>query len=213
MRPITIWLLNSLGFLLIGAPTSSNAAVLRQHFEVTVTGTTEISSMRGDNPYVDLRDSAVPPIGTKGLGSYTYDESQINYYAEEPCQPFNVCYPSGYYLGKPRMIALSDLSIDFFNRSYTRLSFGSRNDRVFILYNRTSTGQYVPESLSFQTSDGPTRLIIGTDIRYMAPYFLKDVTGTFRFTNVERVPEPSSLAIVPVVALGLGCLWHRKRLA
>ena len=85
MRPITAWLLGSLGVLWIVAPTPSYAAVIRQNFELTVTS---LGYRQGDDPHlIDL-----PPIGTKGFGSYTYDEADIHYINER-------AYGQGYFLG------------------------------------------------------------------------------------------------------------------
>lgn len=222
MRPITAWLLKSLGVLLVIAPHPVSAAVLRQSFEITVTSVRppNLSNQTNFAPppetqalYSALNALPVPSIGTKGLGSYTYDESQLNFARE-----FSP-YEDTYTLGRPGKIAFLDFSLNFFNRTYTQLFYLPSRIGEFFTYTRTSTGQYLPQSLNLLTSDGTSVLTTlgggGNFFNYRpGPVNLAgvnsvfSVSGTLRFTDVEAIPEPS--AIVPVVALGLGWLYRRK---
>ena len=204
MRPITAWLLGSLSVLWIVAPTPSDAAVIRQNFELTVTS---LGYRPGDAPST----VPLPLIGTKGTGSFAYDEANINYID-------NPSYPVGYYLGRPGRIAFSDFSLNFFDRTYTKgIPIQSRIGEIF-LFDRTSSGQYMPQNLVFDTSDGSSIVtIIGNTFSYTpVPSAengaISSAIGTLRYTDSEPVPEPSS-AIVPFLALGMGWLCHRRQTA
>lgn len=222
MRPITTWLLKSLGVLLVVAPHPVSAAVLRQNFEITVTSVRppNLSNQTNFAPppesqalYSALNALPVPPIGTKGLGSYTYDESQLNFARE-----FSL-YEDTYTLDSPGKIAFLDFSLNFFNRTYTQLFYLPSRIGEFFTYTRTSTGQYIPQSLNLLTSDGTSVLTTGGGENFFnyrpGPVNLAGVSsvfgvsGTLRFTDVEAIPEPSAAAIVPVVALGLW--WCRSK--
>jgi hypothetical protein len=211
MRPITAWLLGSLGVLWIVVPTPSNAATIRQNFELTATSV-RLPAIAPPDP--TLSNLPLPAIGTKGSGYYTYDPSEIKYVND----PVN--YPTGYYLGAPGKIAFSDFSLDFFNRTYTqRVNNRTRIGEIF-LFDRTPTGQYTPQNPFFDTSeDGTTPSIGGGFFTYYPaspfttnPSATGSARGTFQLTDAEPVPEPS-YAIVPFLALGMGWLCQRKRTA
>ncbi|MGV0028240.1 hypothetical protein [Phormidesmis priestleyi] len=213
MRPIHAWLLGSLGALSIAAPTPGHAATIRQNFELTV-NSVRLPSSNPPDPI--LSNLLLPSIGTKGFGSYTYDESQIKYVND----PVN--YPVGYYLGSPGRIAFSDFSLNFFDRTYTQQIYNRTRIGEIFLFDRTPSGQYTPQNYSpfFDTSKDGTTLSIGggSFTYYPASPFTTSTTvtgsasGTFRFTDAEPVPEPS-FTIVPFFALGLGWLCQRKRTA
>gem|GEM_PF-5679446 len=118
MRPITARLLGSLSVLWIVAPTPSDAAVIRQNFELTVTS---LGYRSGDAPST----VPLPPIGTKGTGSFTYDEADIHYINE----PY--IYPIGYYLGYLR--SCTNLNKPILQREKRLLSFSILNKRSFSL--------------------------------------------------------------------------------
>lgn len=207
MRPTTALLLGSLGVLLNVAPMPSNAAIIRQDFELTVTRS---SSPQGDN--TDPTSINLPLIGTKGFGSYIYDESQLNY-VNEPS------YPMGYYLGRPGKIAFSDFSLDLFNHIYTeRIPLNSRIGEIF-LFDRTPSGQYMLQNLVLDASDGGTIVtIIGNTFGYnptvsAATGIIGSAGGTLRYTDAKPVPEPRVSVLPTVFALGLGWFYHRKRTA
>lgn len=205
MRPITVWLFGSLGALSIVAPTPSHAAIIRQSFELTVTG---FGFRSGDNP--DPASINLPPIGTQGGGSYIYDEANLNY-INSPS------YPVGYYLGRPGKIAFSDFSINFFNHTYTeQISLNSRIGEIF-LFDRTPSGQHTPRTLILDTSDGATIVgIVGSIFSYTpAPSTVNGIIGsaigTLRYTDAEPIPEPPASELSTVFALGVGWFYHRKR--
>ena len=209
MRPITVWLFGSLSVFLIAAPTPSNAAIIRQNFELTVTNVLPPANQ----PDSSLSNFPLPAIGTKGFGSYTYDESQLNFSKE-----FSV-YEDTYSLGVLGKIAFLDFSLDFFNRTYTeRVGNRTRIGEIF-LFNRTSSGQFTPQNPFFDTAADGTTISIGAGgfTYYPASPFTTSASvtgsagGTFSLTDAEPVPEPPFSAIVPVLALGLGCLCQRKR--
>lgn len=212
MRPMTAWFLGSLGVLWIGASTPSYAAIIRQNLELTVT---TVNSPSSNPPDPILSNLPLPSIRTKGFGSYTYDESQINY-VNEPTY-----YPVGYYLGRPGRIAFSDFSLDFFNRTYTqRVNNRTRIGEIF-LFNRTPSGQYTPQDPFFDTSESGTTLSIGSGFftYYPASPFTTSASatgsasGTFLLTSAEPIPEPPASALSTIFALGLGWFYHRKRSA
>ncbi|NDJ17382.1 hypothetical protein [Myxacorys almedinensis] len=205
------WLFSSLGVLLIVAPNPASAAIFRQNLELTVTRIESASQGQADSP---LNKLPLPPIGSKGLGSYTYDESQLNYIN----QP--TAYPIGYYLGRPGAIAFSDFSLNFFNRNYTQLTYVGTRIGEFLLYDRTPAGQYTPQSLYLSTTDDTSVVRIIGDLFIYRPGSVNVpgdigavnyVSGTFSFTDAEPIPEPPATAIVPIFGLGLGWLYQRTQ--
>ncbi|KAM3106173.1 hypothetical protein [Phormidesmis sp. 146-33] len=207
MHPITTWLLSALGVLLI-APTPINAATIRQNFELTVNRVTPPSL---ESPDPALNNLPLPEIGTQGRGSFTYDESKLTFVKELSV------YRDTYALGVPGRIDFADFSLDFFNRTYTQWTSGQSRIGQYLLFNRTPSGQYTPQSLLLDAvKDGTTVGILDSFIAYYpaspfvySPSVMGSASGTFRFTDAEPVPEPS-FAIVPVLVLGLGWLSQRK---
>lgn len=211
MRLITAWLLGFLGVLTVTS-TSSNAAILRQSFALTVTRVTPPSV---ESPDPALNNLPLPGIGTQGRGSFTYDESQLNYMN----QP--VSYPVGYYLGRPGNIAFLDFSLDFFGRTYTEWTSGQGRIGQFLLFDRTESGQYIPQALFVDAIEGGTTVrILDQFLTYYpaspflySPSVIGSASGTFRYTDLEVVPEPPTAAIASFLALGMGWLYDRKRRA
>ncbi|MBW4540635.1 MAG: hypothetical protein KME43_16020 [Myxacorys chilensis ATA2-1-KO14] len=216
MRSLTAWLLNSLGLLLIVAPIPSYAATIRQNFELTVTRVTPPSTVNPSNP--DLSNLPLPAIGTKGQGSFIYDESQLTLDQESIYQEY-------YYLGRRGSIAFSDFSLDFFNRTYTGVGSSQARGTPFFLFTRNAAGQYTPDSPYFDTSEAGVQL--GATVRFIGQSFyyypasiavnnpsdIGSADGTLQFTEAEVVPEPPASAIAPVLALGMGWFYHRRRTA
>lgn len=228
MRPITAWLLGSVGVFWLAAPPPGNAAVFRQNFEITVDRFTppDLTIPTFFDPRLPeaikllpaLNALPVPPIGTKGFGSYTYDESQLKLSREFSASQDT--YVLGELGGK---IAFSDFSINFFDHIYTQRTFVPSRIGEFLTYTRTSTGQFVPQSLNIRTFDDTSVVSVlgsgtGSDnfftyrpgpVDFLLPSNVNSVSGIFRFTNAEPVPEPS-FATIPALALGLGWLFCRK---
>ena len=212
MRLISAWLTGSLGALSIGAPLPGNAATIRQNFEITIT---QVTPPVLESPNPAFNNLPLPEVGTQGRGSFTYDESKLSFVKE-----FSY-YQDTYALGVPGKIDFADFSLEFFNRTYTQWTSGQSRIGQYLLFNRTLTGQYTPRSLLLDAiKDGTTVRILDSFIAYYpaspfvySPSATGSACGTFRFTDVEPVPEPSASALSTVFTLGLGWFYHRKRAA
>lgn len=213
MRPMTAWFLGSLGVLWIGASTPSYAAVIRQNFELTVT---DLGYRPGDDPST----APLPPIGTRGTGSFTYDEADIHY-IDEPH-----AYPIGYYLGYPREIGFRNFSIDFYGQHFTELNHLNSRIGDFFLFDKTPSGHYTPNDMVLETVNGyksfiyTSRYSLGADGHGFGYTPIPTVhsglgsaNGILRFTDAEPIPDPPASALSTVFALGLGWFYHRRRTA
>jgi hypothetical protein len=211
MRLTNACLLSFLSALCLAAPTPSNAATIRQNFELTVTRVTPPSV---ESPDPALRNLPLPEVGTQGQGSFIYDESKLTFVKELSI------YQDTYALGLVGKIDFIDFSLNFFDRTYTQWTSGQSRVGQYLLFNRTPSGQYTPQNLLLDAvKDGTTvRILDNFIVYYPASPFTTSSTvtgsasGTFRFTDAKSVPEPSS-AIAPFFALGIGLLYQRKRTA
>lgn len=175
-------------------------ATIVQNFEITVT-------QFYDPPFGPKTPTDAPPIGTKGFGTLTFDESQILYNGKPQTEMYPTT-PLGYYTLKP-----TSYSLDFFNRRYTQI-VDPGNIRAYTQFSftRTDTGGYQLGYFIFGTRDETSVLRI--DNRGFT--YGNDTSGFFTaYGNVqlappEEVPEPTTIAGVPV-ALAIGWLFHQKR--
>ncbi len=106
MRLISAWLTGFLGALSIVAALPGNAATIRQNFEITVT---QVTPPVLESPNPAFNNLPLPEVGTQGRGSFTYDESKLNFVKELSY------YQDTYALGVSGKIDFADFSLDFFN--------------------------------------------------------------------------------------------------
>lgn len=175
-------------------------AAIVQNFEITVDG---YYTQPGTPP-----SPMQPPIGTKGYGSFTLDESQIKY---NDVQTLYRQYPPlGYYVLTP-----SSFSLDFLNHRYTEVrqfgptpSFATQFSLV-----PTGGGQYRVTNFGINTLDKTSELnAINGRFYYRdttAPYYESNAYGSVQLTSAEEVPEPSEVLGIPI-AIAFCWLFQRK---
>lgn len=200
MRYLVPCLFSFSGVFLIVAVSPSRAAILKQNFEITATSPPFI--VREAQPGA-AQNAVFPAIGTTGFGSFVYNESQINF-GNNPNAPAN------YYL---RIPDLSEFSLNFFNRTYTQVSSLPSRVGGFVSFDRNTAGQFTPRSLYAGVSDSDSGLVInGSTFSYGQgnENYFGSVNGTFRFTESEPIPEPTT-AIASSLAAGFGYLFQHRR--
>lgn len=177
------------GFGWLGFSSSLQAATLTQEFEIVV-----------DRVFPGFPPSDVPPIGTRGQGRFTIDTNQIQF---GQLAPFYEPRFVGYFTRQP-----TSFSLDFFGKRYTTIPVGigiTRNGPIFE-FNRTETGGYRTVYFGFGTSD-PVRPSIAISSSYFA--YETIASGTVSYTPAEAIPEPETVAGVPV-AIALSLAFHRR---
>lgn len=177
------------GLSWLGFSSSLQAATLTQDFEIVV-----------DRVFPGFPESDVPPIGTRGQGRFTIDTEQIQFGQTAPFyDPSRV----GYFTRQP-----TSFSLDFFNRRYTNLPLGAGISRFgpIFEFGRTGTGGYQMNSFSFGTTD-PVRPGIAVANSYFA--YETIASGVVSFTPAEAIPEPETIAGVPI-AIALSWACHRR---
>jgi hypothetical protein len=186
-------------FLVLLPLRSTYAAIVTQGLELTVDNITRES----------FTDQPGPTIGVKGIGSFTYDDSQIQYRAPSD----RYIFPTGYYLDEP-----NGVSLNFFGRTYNRVSSLGFSGRVgtYVSFARSSSGAFTPQDFQFTAEQSPDTsgasiLMIRSDrFSYTGDYGWG--SGNTRLTEQsEAVPEPFNPEIVSVFALGLGWAFQRRR--
>lgn len=178
------------------------SADIVQNFRITVDG------------YYSLSNSSIPglpPIGTTGYGTFTIDESQIQF--NDRRTDYHQYPPLGYYTLKP-----SSFSLDFFNRRYTQITDGPAPSQFTrFSFDPTSNGGYRLTSFFLQTSDATSRVDVNSfgEFNYLdttAPFGEGSASGSVQLTSAEVIPEPSEVLGIPV-AIAFGWLYHRRRKA
>lgn len=190
MRTFSTLVLAAIGWIgLSRISTPLNAAIV-SNFEITV-----------DRSFDSDR---LPPVGTKGFGTLTFDESQIQYNANRSFDPYRRP-PFGYYTEKP-----TSLSLDFFNRRYTQVGeYSVARATTFFSFDRAGTGSYQLTGFAVGTGDESSSLLISSNSFITAFKDAGIAYGTVQLTSAEEVPEPSTIAGIPV-ALMVGWLSHRS---
>ncbi len=186
MRTSSTIVLAAIGWIgLSSIPNPLNATIIG-NFEMTVDSVTD--------------PRLAPPIGTKGFGTLTFDESQIQY-NNTPVMELYPKSPFGYYTR-----TASSLSLDFFNRHYTQIyDYNFGHTLTHFSFVPTETGGYKLTSFAFSTvAQDNGILLTSSSFNNNALAY-----GTVRITNSEEVPEPSTIAGVPI-AFSLGWLFHQR---
>lgn len=203
MRPLcAITLATGCGWLGLTSIASVQAATLVENFEIVVDRVNEIP------PFLQVPASAVPLIKTRGQGRLTFDTNLIQF---NPTQNF---LPVGYLVTQP-----TSLSIDFFGQRYTQLPVSAfRPDRQSprFIFDRTESGGYQLSSFEFSvfSNQGYPLLVGETGFFYTVPPApgILVASGTTTLTDSEVIPEPSTIAGVPVaIALWWACNRRFKR--
>lgn len=182
--PFTCAVLSSI--LLVAAPLK--AETIRQNFEMVVDRV-----FPPTNYPVEL-----PSIGTRGTGSLTFESSQIQFNPDITSPTF------GYATRQPLQF-----SLDFFNQRYSQVpvSGGIFRDGSLFRFRPTDTGSYQLIGYQFSTSDyKPGILMSGGrsgNFNYAAVAY-----GTVTLTDSEPIPEPTTIAGIPV-AIAFG--WKIQR--
>ncbi|MBN8564251.1 MAG: hypothetical protein J0L70_27330 [Leptolyngbya sp. UWPOB_LEPTO1] len=190
MRTFSTIVLATIGWIGLSSISSPLNATIVSNFEITV-----------DRSFDSDR---LPPVGTKGFGTLTFDESQIQYNENNFFDPY-ARPPFGYYAQRP-----TSLSLDFFNRRYTQVNDSSiGRSTTYFSFNRTDTGSYQLKGFLVGTSDESSSLAISSNGFAAAFNNAGLAYGTVRLTSSEVIPEPSMIAGVPV-ALMFGWLSHQK---
>ncbi|BAU14732.1 hypothetical protein LEP3755_52830 [Leptolyngbya sp. NIES-3755] len=191
------------GFGWLGFSSSLQAATLIQDFEIVVD---RITLPPGET----VPPPSVPPLGTRGQGRLTFDTNQIQF---GQISPFYEPRFVGYFTRQP-----TSVSIDFFGNRYTNLPVvrgPSPRDTPLFIFSRTEAGSYQLSSSDFGTfnPDG-TGLgitgVAGSNPGYFVYLGAEDrVDGSVTFTRSEVIPEPTTIAGVPV-AIALSWACHRR---
>lgn len=209
MRIASMFVVATIGYVGLSLiPKPINAATIVQNFEITVT---TLGQTFAGTPAPGIETA--PPIGTKGFGTLIFDESQIQYNDKPQTQMYQFP-PRGYYALTP-----TSYSLDFFNHRYTQVGpypFNYRGSTAFSFV-RTDAGGYQLNGFTFGTQDETSRLSVygysggGGQFFYAnaASGFQTLAIGDLQLTHAEEVPEPETIAGVPV-ALGFGWLFYRK---
>ncbi len=176
----------SIGFI----PAAAQAATLTQNFEFVVDRIAP----------TNFPPSELPPIGIRGQGSFTIDTDQIRFGQFQPSYNPTLV---GYFVEQP-----TSLLIDFFGNRYTNLPVGIVFPRTgpYFTFTRTETGGYRVSDFIFTANDPvkPPLSIGNSGFRYQV-----DVYGSVSFTPAEAIPEPTTIADVPI-AIAVSWACHRR---
>lgn len=151
----------------------------------------------------------LPPVGTKGFGTLTFNEAQIQYNGKP--QEMGASLPLGYYATTP-----TSYSLDFFNHHYTEVTQPSSSRHpAYFSFDRTDAGKYQLSGFAFGNQDETSRMtLVGQSVNgnfsYDNPASSAGVAlGSLQFTDAKEVPEPETIAGVPI-ALAFG--WSYRKL-
>ena len=188
---LPVWFALFAGFGSISLiPTAAQAATLTQNFEFVVDRIAP----------TNFPLSELPPIGTRGQGSFTIDTDQIRF---GQFQPFYDPTHVAYFVEQP-----TSLLIDFFGKRYTNLPVSIVFPRTgpYFTFTRAETGGYRVSNFAFAATDpgNPPISIESSGFRYQI-----DVYGPVSFTPAEAIPEPTTIAGVPI-AIAVAWTCHRR---